>query len=63
MDSGLRHAIEYLRGDRDEPHLEAACWNFLCLLDTQERIKRGQLPSELNDLPNNPLEIQTTEKN
>ena len=58
MDSGLRHAMKYLRGDRDEPHLEAACWNFMCLLDTQERIKEGLLPESLNDLPNNPLEIQ-----
>ena len=51
IDSGLRHAMKYLRGDRDEPHLAQACWNFLCGLDTLERIKRGLLPSELDDLP------------
>jgi hypothetical protein len=53
MDSGLRHAMKWLRGDRDEPHLAQACWNFLCLLDTQTRIEEGVLPAELNDLPNN----------
>ncbi len=58
LDSGIRHALRYLRGDSDEPHLEAACWNIMCLLDTQERIKEGLLPEELNDLPNNPLEIR-----
>jgi hypothetical protein len=57
MDSGLRHALKWLRGDRDEPHLAMACWNFLCLLDTQARIEEGLLPAELNDLPFNPLSV------
>jgi hypothetical protein len=57
MDSGLRHAMKWLRGDRDEPHLAQACWNFLCLLDTQQRIAEGLLPMELNDLPYNPIEL------
>lgn len=58
MDSGLRHAMKHLRGDKDEAHLAMACWNFLCCLDTQQRIKEGLLPEDLNDLPCNPLEIQ-----
>lgn len=57
MDSGLRHAMKYLRGDRDEAHLAMACWNFLCCLDTQERIAAGLLPMELNDLPRNPIKL------
>jgi len=57
MDSGLRHAMKWLRGDRDEPHLAMACWNFLCLQDTQLRIAEGLLPMELNDLPCNPIEL------
>ena len=28
MDSGLRHAMKFLGGDRDEPHLAMACWNL-----------------------------------
>jgi hypothetical protein len=55
MDSGLRHALKHLRGDKDEPHLAMACWNLLCCLETQMRIEEGLLPVELNDLPYNPL--------
>lgn len=57
MDSGLRHAVKYLRGDRDEDHLSQAIWNFMCLSETQSMIEEGLLPVELNDLPYNPLEI------
>jgi hypothetical protein len=49
--SGLRHACQYLMGKRDEPHLQAACWNFLCALETILRIEEGILPESLNDLP------------
>jgi len=58
MDSGLRHAMKYLRGDRDEDHLSQAIWNLMCLSETQSMIEEGLLPIELNDLPYNPLEIQ-----
>lgn len=51
MNSGLRHANKHLAGLRDEPHLEAAIWNFIALLDTKERIDEGLLPKELDDLP------------
>lgn len=51
MDSALRHAFAHLQGARDEDHLAAAAWNLLCLADTEERIKAGLLPAELNDLP------------
>jgi hypothetical protein len=57
LDSGIRHAFKYLRGDRDEPHDAMACWNFLCLIETRMRIEEGLLPADLNDLPWNPLEI------
>lgn len=58
LDSGLRHVMKWVRGDRDEPHLTQACWNFLCLLDTQKRIEEGLLPLDLNDLPANPIVVQ-----
>jgi hypothetical protein len=51
FDSALRHTFKYLQGRRDEPHLIAAAWNLLCAIDTEERIKEGNLPKELNDLP------------
>lgn len=57
MDSGLRHAVKWLRGDRDEPHLAMAIWNLMCLQDTQQRIAEGLLPMSLNDLPCNPIEL------
>lgn len=51
LNSGLRHAFKYLMGHRDEDHLAAACWNFMCAVATRERILRGVLPAKLNDLP------------
>ena len=30
IDSGVRHYLKFLRGDRDEPHHRAFCWNLLC---------------------------------
>ena len=56
VDSGLRHAAKFMDGQDDEPHLRAAVWNFICLLETAIRIKDGRLPKELNDLPNFNLE-------
>ena len=54
VDSGLRHLAKWMCGWCDEPHLAQACWNFMCLLDTQKRIEEGALPASLNDLPQNP---------
>lgn len=51
MDSALRHISKFMMGMRDEDHLTAACWNLMCLLDTEIRIELGILPKELNDLP------------
>ncbi len=51
FDSALRHAFLHLRGERDEDHLIAACWNLLCAVDTEERIKECLLPVCLDDLP------------
>lgn len=51
MDSGLRHSFGYLRGETDEDHLAAACWNLMCLMETQEMIEKGLLPKELGDIP------------
>jgi hypothetical protein len=58
VDSGMRHMSKWMCGMRDEPHLEQAAWNFMCLIETQLLIKQGMLPESLNDLPFNPLDIQ-----
>lgn len=34
IDSALRHYFKWMRGDNDEPHDRAFCWNLLCLLWT-----------------------------
>ena len=51
LDSALRHTFKFLGGAQDEPHLEAAIWNLMCLLETKERINQGLLPKELDNLP------------
>ena len=34
IDSAVRHYLKYLRGDVDEPHDRAFCWNILCCIWT-----------------------------
>lgn len=34
IDSAVRHYLKYLRGDNDEPHHRAFCWNILCAIWT-----------------------------
>ena len=45
IDSGVRHYLKYLRGDKDEPHDRAFLWNMFGLLWTVMH------HPELNDLP------------
>ena len=34
IDSAVRHYLKHLRGDRDEPHDRAFCWNIMCAIWT-----------------------------
>ena len=34
IDSAVRHYIKWARGDTDEPHDRAFCWNLMCLVWT-----------------------------
>jgi hypothetical protein len=52
LDSAKRHLADFLEGKRDEDHLAAARWNIGALMHTEEMIRRGLLPAELDDLPN-----------
>ena len=45
INSALRHLFKYLAGCNDEPHLEAAAWNILCAMWTEQ-----ELP-EMQDIP------------
>lgn len=51
MQSAMRHMNQYLEGKRDEDHLAMAAWNIIGLIHTEEMIRRGVLPSSLNNLP------------
>lgn len=43
VDSAIRHYLKWCRGDKDEPHHRAFCWNILCAIWT------CQNKPELND--------------
>ena len=34
IDSAVRHYLKFLRGDKDEPHDRAFCWNIMCAIWT-----------------------------
>lgn len=50
VSSALRHISKYMLGYQEEDHLSAALWNIACLIETEEMIRQGDLPKELNDL-------------
>lgn len=52
FDSAKRHIDAHMEGHRDEDHQAAARWNIGAAMHTEEMIRRGLLPKELNDLPN-----------
>jgi hypothetical protein len=50
-DSARHHMDKWKAGFMDEDHLAAALWNLQCIVETEERIKRGILPPTLDDMP------------
>lgn len=51
LDSALRHTFQVVEGDESEDHAIAAAWNLFAFVHTQARIRAGELPAELDDLP------------
>lgn len=51
LDSALRHMFQLLAGDEDEDHAAAVAWNALGFMETQRRVRGGELPKELDDIP------------
>jgi hypothetical protein len=51
LDCAQRHLGKFTAGFDDEPHLNAAIWNLMCLAEGRERIRRGIWPAHLDDLP------------
>jgi hypothetical protein len=47
IDSAVRHYLKWLRGDEDEPHDRAFCWNIMCAIWTCKN------KPELNDYKEN----------
>lgn len=46
-----RHFLAIQEGAQDEDHAGALIWNACCMVWTDEEIKAGRLPKELDDLP------------
>lgn len=50
LDSGIRHLLKYLDGQKDEDHLAAAAWNILGAMWMEEKMPELQdIPSRLED--------------
>mgnify|MGYP001612549418 CR=1 FL=1 len=50
LDSAIRHLVKYLGGSREEDHLSAVAWNVFSYIQTEQWVKEGKLPQELNDI-------------
>lgn len=50
-DSAMRHLVKFMRGEIDEDHLIACCWNLMQIAEYQWAIAQGHIPAELEDLP------------
>lgn len=53
-DAVERHKNKAAQGHTDEDHFGAMLWNAAAWLWTENEIKEGRLPAELNDLPFHP---------
>lgn len=56
IDSAVRHYLKFLRGDKDEPHDRAFCWNIMCAIWTCKH------RPELNDYYDNQKAIDACDK-
>lgn len=50
LDSAMRHLVSFLAGDRDEDHMVAVAWNAFGFIHTEQLIRDGKLPKELDDI-------------
>lgn len=49
LDSTIRHVVKYMLGSRVEDHMAAVAWNAFAFIHTEQLIKDGKLPKELDD--------------
>lgn len=50
VDSAVRHLLKFMRGDIDEPHKRAVCWNLMCAIWTVKN--KPELNSYLKETTN-----------
>lgn len=50
LDSAIRHLMNHMEGNINEDHLSAVVWNLFGYMWTEQKIKEGKLPKELNNL-------------
>lgn len=53
IDSAVRHYLKFLRGDKDEPHDRAFCWNIMCSIWTCKHMPELNNYAEASDLEAN----------
>lgn len=64
IDSAVRHYLKYLRGDKDEPHDRAFCWNILCAIWTHDHKPELRInPEERTDPTKYHINEPTAEPN
>jgi hypothetical protein len=51
FDSAMRHLNKVMMGWTDEDHISQALWNIAAFIHTEEMIRLGKLPPELDDMP------------
>lgn len=53
IDSAVRHYLKFLRGDKDEPHDRAFCWNIMCAIWTcKHKPELNDYAPKATDIPN-----------
>lgn len=62
LDSAERHINAYKDGERSEDHLVAAAWNLFGFIWTEEMVRRGVLPKELDDLGQHLTKLRPNEE-
>ena len=50
VDAIFRHTLAMMEGREDEDHAGAVLWNAACFAWTEQAIKDGKLPVEIDDL-------------
>jgi hypothetical protein len=49
IDSAIRHYMKWLRGDKDESHSRAFCWNVMCCIWEVDHSPRTEKETEINN--------------